>query len=101
MVSLTALTRSLALPHALVSSFSLASHSRGHTVARAASGTTASSTGLSKLEVAMVPCLKDNYGFLLHDAATGATAAVDTPEAEPLKAELASRGWQLTHIFNT
>lgn len=101
MVSLTRITRSLALPHALVSSFSLASHNRGHTVPRAASGTTAGSAGTSKLEVAMVPCLKDNYGFLLHDAATGSTAAVDTPEAEPLKAELATRGWKLTHIFNT
>jgi hypothetical protein len=27
------------------------------------------------------PALSDNYGYLLHDEATGATACVDTPEA--------------------
>ena len=26
-------------------------------------------------------CLQDNYGVLLHDPATGATASIDAPEA--------------------
>jgi len=53
------------------------------------------------LDVHMFPCLSDNYGFLLHDSETGATAVVDTPEVEPINAALAERGWQLTHILNT
>ncbi|MCL4156902.1 UNVERIFIED_CONTAM: hypothetical protein GTU68_066281, partial [Idotea baltica] len=46
-------------------------------------------------------CLADNYGFLLHDDATKATAVIDTPEVGPINAALASRGWELTHILNT
>lgn len=53
------------------------------------------------LQVVQLPCLNDNYGYLLHDASTGVTAAVDTPEAGPYQAELRARGWTLTHIFNT
>lgn len=53
------------------------------------------------LDIAVVPCLRDNYAFLLHDRATGATAVVDTPEVGPIQAALAERGWVLTHILNT
>ena len=53
------------------------------------------------LEVYQFPCLQDNYGFLIHDSATGATAAIDTPEVAPINRALADRGWQLTHILNT
>lgn len=55
----------------------------------------------STLTVAQVPCLSDNYGYIIHDEATGATAVVDTPEAKPYQDELAKRGWTLTHILNT
>ncbi len=47
------------------------------------------------------PALGDNYGYLLHDEATGATAAVDTPEAGAVERALADKGWSLTHILNT
>jgi hydroxyacylglutathione hydrolase len=40
------------------------------------------------LELVTVPCLKDNFAFLLHDAATGTTALVDAPEAAPIQAAL-------------
>jgi hydroxyacylglutathione hydrolase len=53
------------------------------------------------LTVAQIPCLSDNYGYLIHDEATGQTAAIDTPEAGPYQRELLKRGWTLTHIFNT
>jgi len=53
------------------------------------------------LEIVTVPCLSDNYAFLLHDAATGATAVVDAPEAGPIRAALAERGWTLTDILIT
>ena len=46
-------------------------------------------------------CLKDNYGALVHDSATGATASVDVPEAGPTLAALAERGWTLTDILIT
>lgn len=55
----------------------------------------------SMLQVAQFPCLSDNYGYLIHDPNTGATAAVDTPEAKPYEAELEKRGWKLSHILNT
>lgn len=52
-------------------------------------------------EIVTVPCLKDNYAFLLHDPATGATAVVDVPETGPIEAALAERGWTLTDILIT
>lgn len=56
---------------------------------------------MSELAIRMFPCLADNYGYLLHDAESGATAAVDTPDADEILAELDTAGWRLTHIFNT
>ena len=53
------------------------------------------------IEIHMFPCLNDNYGFLVHDQESGFTAAVDTPEAETILAELSKKNWNLTHIFNT
>jgi len=46
-------------------------------------------------------CLKDNYGVLLHDPASGATAAIDAPEAAPVEAALKQTGWRLTDILVT
>ena len=51
--------------------------------------------------VHMFPCLKDNYGFLLHDPASGETACIDTPEASRILAEADSKGWKITQIWNT
>jgi hydroxyacylglutathione hydrolase len=53
------------------------------------------------LEIVTVPCLKDNYAFLLHNAATGETALVDAPEAAPIAAALDQRGWRLSDILIT
>ena len=58
-------------------------------------------TCASTLTVAQFPCLGDNYGYLIHDEATGQTAAIDTPCARTYQSELDKRGWKLTHIFNT
>ena len=52
-------------------------------------------------ETHLFPCLKDNYGVLLHDPETGSTAAIDAPEAAPVEAALAERGWRLTDILVT
>jgi hydroxyacylglutathione hydrolase len=53
------------------------------------------------LELVTVPCLADNYAFVLHDAASGATALVDAPEAGPVLTALAARGWGLAEIWLT
>ncbi|MEZ5549559.1 MAG: hydroxyacylglutathione hydrolase [Pseudomonadales bacterium] len=53
------------------------------------------------LEIHMFPCLTDNYGFLLHDAAAGVTAVIDTPDVKAINAALKDKGWTLTDIFNT
>ena len=53
------------------------------------------------LELVTIPCLQDNYAYLLHDAASDATAVVDVPDASPILAELAKRNWHLTDILLT
>jgi hydroxyacylglutathione hydrolase len=53
------------------------------------------------LEIVTIPCLKDNYAFLAHDRATGQTAVIDVPEAAPIAAALAQRGWRLSHVLLT
>ncbi|MFA7428733.1 MAG: hydroxyacylglutathione hydrolase [Rhodospirillaceae bacterium] len=56
---------------------------------------------MTALEIIQIPVLSDNYVYLLHDAASGMTAAVDPTLADPVQAVLAERGWTLTHILNT
>ena len=53
------------------------------------------------IEVRQFPCLSDNYGFLVRDSATGEAAAVDTPDADAVLADLKTSGWRLTMILNT
>ncbi|HTR13491.1 MAG TPA: hydroxyacylglutathione hydrolase [Roseiarcus sp.] len=44
-------------------------------------------------------CLADNFGVLLHDSETGATAAIDAPEAQPILDALGD--WVLTDALIT
>lgn len=53
------------------------------------------------LELVTVPCLSDNYAFLLHDEASGATALVDIPEAAPILEVVAARGWRISEVWIT
>jgi hydroxyacylglutathione hydrolase len=53
------------------------------------------------LELVTVPCLSDNYAFLLHETSTGETALVDAPEAAPILAALDQRNWKLSEIWIT
>jgi hydroxyacylglutathione hydrolase len=46
-------------------------------------------------------CASDNFGVLMHDTQTGATAAIDACEAGPIQAALDAAGWTLTHILVT
>ena len=51
------------------------------------------------LEIEIVPCLSDNYAYLVKSG--GQCAVVDPSEPEPVRAALAKKGWTLTHILNT
>ena len=53
------------------------------------------------LEIVTVPCLRDNYAYLLRDEATGRVGLVDAPEAAPIEAALEERGWGLDLILIT
>ena len=52
-------------------------------------------------ETRLFPCRSDNYGVLLHDSESGATAAIDAPEAAPIEAALKQTGWKLSDILVT
>ncbi|NEX47518.1 hydroxyacylglutathione hydrolase [Pseudotabrizicola algicola] len=53
------------------------------------------------LDLVTIPCLKDNYAFLIHDAVENRTAVIDVPETAPILAALSQRGWSLTDILIT
>ena len=53
------------------------------------------------LQIHQFPCLSDNYGFLAHDPASGATAAIDTPDADEYLRQAETKGWRITDIWNT
>jgi hydroxyacylglutathione hydrolase len=52
-------------------------------------------------EIEQFLCASDNFGVLLHDPATGATASIDACEEGPILRALEARGWRLTHILVT
>ncbi|MBD9374909.1 hydroxyacylglutathione hydrolase [Rhizobium sp. ARZ01] len=56
---------------------------------------------MKSLDIELFGCRSDNFGVLLHDPATGATASIDAPEEQSIRDALARRGWRLTHIFTT
>ena len=55
----------------------------------------------AQAQVRLFLCLQDNYGVLVHDPSSGATAAIDAPEAAPVEAALKGNGWKLTDILVT
>lgn len=48
-----------------------------------------------------VPCLRDNYAYLLHDVDTGTVGVVDPSEAVPIIDALRRKNRNLTYILNT
>ncbi|CAN5488046.1 hydroxyacylglutathione hydrolase [soil metagenome] len=52
-------------------------------------------------EIRLFPCLSDNFGYLIHDPVTKATASIDAPEAGPILKALQREGWTLTDILVT
>lgn len=53
------------------------------------------------VEVVTVPCLSDNYAYLVRDESSGKVALVDAPEVAPIVEVLESRGWNLDQIWIT
>jgi hydroxyacylglutathione hydrolase len=53
------------------------------------------------MEVVAVPVLTDNYVWLIHNPATGETAALDPSVAQPVLNAVAMKGWRLTQVLNT
>lgn len=53
------------------------------------------------LVIDIFPCLSDNYGYLIHDPVTGATAAMDAPDDRPIRDALKRHGWTLTDLLIT
>lgn len=56
---------------------------------------------MAQLDIHQFPCLKDNYGVLVHDPATGVTASIDAPDGAAVARALVERGWTLTHVLVT
>ncbi|WVZ01094.1 hypothetical protein V8G54_027163 [Vigna mungo] len=55
----------------------------------------------SSLQIELVPCLKDNYAYLLYDVDTGTVGVVDPSEAVPVIDVLSRKNRNLTYILNT
>ncbi|MBA0764568.1 hypothetical protein Gotri_013909 [Gossypium trilobum] len=55
----------------------------------------------SSLQIELVPCLRDNYAYLLHDVDTGTVGVVDPSIAMPIIDALSRKNWNLTYILNT
>lgn len=53
------------------------------------------------LQVHQFPCLADNYGYLLHDPASGETVCIDTPDGDEYLRQAEAKGWTITAIWNT
>ena len=51
--------------------------------------------------VVPVPAFTDNYIWLVHDPASGETAAVDPGDPAPALAESERRGWPISQVWNT
>jgi hydroxyacylglutathione hydrolase len=56
---------------------------------------------MAKLQIELIPCLTDNYAYLLYDPDEQICAVVDPSEAGPVRTALARRSLHLTHILNT
>ncbi len=54
-----------------------------------------------KVAIVPVPVLQDNYVWLVHDEASGDTAAVDPSVGPPVLDAAAALGWQITQVLNT
>eukprot|EP00250_Pteridium_aquilinum_P003266 c13590_g1_i1 orf=37-1002(+) len=59
------------------------------------------SIAVAALQIDVVPCLKDNYAYLLHDTEAGVTGVIDPSESEPVNEALKKKDLSLGYILNT
>lgn len=53
------------------------------------------------VEIVTIPCLADNYAYLLRAPGSLQAILIDAPDAAPIEAALDARGWTLSHILIT
>ena len=53
------------------------------------------------IEIVIIPCLSDNYAYIIHDKAANKNTLVDAPEFEPISACLEASNWNLDNILIT
>ena len=56
---------------------------------------------MAQLEIVAVHAFADNYLWLVHDPASGATAVVDPGDPTPVLAAAEARGWRIGQVWNT
>lgn len=53
------------------------------------------------IDILTIPCLQDNYCFLIHNDETQETTLIDASESAAIDAVLMDRGWTLTDVLLT
>lgn len=53
------------------------------------------------VELVTIPCLEDNYAYLIGNLDTGEAALIDVPDAGPINQVVAATGWTLTTVLLT
>ena len=55
----------------------------------------------SSVTIYTLPCLSDNYAYVIHNSVSGTAAVVDVPEAGPLVDKISELNVPVTDIFLT
>ena len=53
------------------------------------------------LDVKIIPCLSDNYAYLMHDKKNNIVGIIDPSEFEPINTIIEKKFGKLDYIFNT
>ncbi len=53
------------------------------------------------IEIFTIPCLHDNYAYIIHDTKTNKNSLIDAPEAKPIQSFLEKKKWNLEYILIT
>ena len=53
------------------------------------------------LNIDIIPCLQDNYSFVVHDTETGTVAVIDPSEFKPIDDFIEKKFKKINYIFNT
>ena len=53
------------------------------------------------IEIVTIPCLTDNYAYIIHDKLSNKTTLVDAPDFDPIKKQLDKKKWSLDNILIT